>query len=119
MLPTPAWLSTHRWPSIISAKLCEIVRPRPVPPYRRVEEESACEKASKIDFCLSAGIPIPLSKTEKRNSAVSGLASRRLTTIPISPLFVNLIALSSKFSRTCFSLKGSPIRSSGTLSAIS
>ena len=43
----------------------EIVSPRPVPPYLRVVEPSACVNASKICCCFSAGIPIPVSRTEK------------------------------------------------------
>ena len=43
----------------------EIVRPRPVPPNRRVVDPSAWLKASKIVSCLSAGTPTPVSLTRK------------------------------------------------------
>ena len=44
VLPTPAWLSTQMLPSIISTRRFEMESPRPVPPYLRVVEVSACEK---------------------------------------------------------------------------
>ena len=40
-----------------------IERPRPVPPYLRLVVPSACWKASKISFCLSSGMPMPVSVT--------------------------------------------------------
>src|SRR5882724_10066231 len=58
-------LSTQIFPCIASTRRAEMVRPRPVPPNVRVLEPSACEKASKIIFCLSCGMPIPVSRTEK------------------------------------------------------
>ena len=39
-----------------------IARPRPVPPYFRLVLPSACWNASKIVACLSAGMPMPLSR---------------------------------------------------------
>ena len=42
-----------------------IERPRPVPPYLRLVVPSACWKASKMIRCLSSGMPMPLSSTEK------------------------------------------------------
>jgi hypothetical protein len=40
-------------------------RPRPVPPYLRLVEPSACWNASKMTFCLSGGMPMPVSLTLK------------------------------------------------------
>ena len=40
--------------------------PKPVPPYLRFVEPSACWKASKINGCFSNGIPIPVSFTIKQ-----------------------------------------------------
>src|SRR2546425_1933329 len=45
-------------------------KPSPVPPYLRVVEPSAWEKASKIICCFSIGMPIPVSLTEKCNRQV-------------------------------------------------
>src|SRR3954453_23267111 len=37
--------------------------PAPLPPYLRLVPASACWKASKIIFCFSAGMPMPVSET--------------------------------------------------------
>ena len=42
VLPRPGSLSTQISPPIISASRLLIVSPKPVPPYLRVVEESAC-----------------------------------------------------------------------------
>ena len=47
-LPRPTALSTLMLPPNNSTSRDEIVRPRPVPPYWRVVDESACAKASKM-----------------------------------------------------------------------
>jgi CheY-like chemotaxis protein len=47
-LPRPGVLSTPIVPPINAANRAEIVNPRPVPPYWRVVELSACRKGSKI-----------------------------------------------------------------------
>ncbi len=44
-----------------------MARPSPVPPYLRVVEPSACSNGSKIARRFSAGMPIPVSATEKRS----------------------------------------------------
>ena len=40
-----------------------MARPRPVPPYLRLVDASACWNASKIIFCFSSGMPMPVSDT--------------------------------------------------------
>ncbi|MNQ42850.1 hypothetical protein D3C85_565600 [compost metagenome] len=73
--------------------------PKPVPPYLRLVEPSACWKASKIKGCLPNGIPIPVSFTIKQiilSSSVFTLISK-LT----DPLSVNLIAFEIRFLRIC------------------
>lgn len=89
-----------------------MLNPRPVPPYLRVVEESTWVKLSKIPWSLSAGMPMPVSETEKRNApdaARSG--SIRSAT---SPRSVNLIALPSKFTSTWRKRVGSPVTQAGT-----
>ena len=54
VLPLPTVLSTQIRPPIICTSCEEMARPRPVPPYLRVVEASAWEKASKISRCFSA-----------------------------------------------------------------
>ena len=47
--------------SVASSRL--IARPRPVPPYLRLVPASACWNASKISFCFSGAMPMPVSVT--------------------------------------------------------
>src|SRR6202167_4977807 len=61
VLPRAGTLSTQILPPIKSTKRLVIAKPRPVPPYFRVVELSACVNASKIMACLSSAMPIPLS----------------------------------------------------------
>ena len=70
-LPLPGSLSSHMRPSIISTSCVEMVRPRPVPPYRRVVDASACTNAPKISHCFSSGMPMPVSRTVKRRRTSS------------------------------------------------
>jgi hypothetical protein len=67
VLPRPASLSIAIRPPIKATSRDEIVRPRPVPPKRRVVEPSACENGSKMSCCFSGGTPIPVSATSKCN----------------------------------------------------
>ena len=61
VLPLPGAL--RRWISppsrLASSRL--MARPRPVPPYLRLVPASACWNASKISFCFSRGMPMPVS----------------------------------------------------------
>jgi len=60
-LPAPGSLSTQMRPPINSRILVEMVSPNPVPPNFRVVSELAWENASKMVFCFSSGMPIPVS----------------------------------------------------------
>ena len=71
VLPAPTVLSAQILPPINSTKRFEMAKPRPVPPYLRVVETSACEKLSKMVARRSAGIPMPVSETEKCSASVS------------------------------------------------
>ena len=64
VLPSCGALSSQMRPPISSTSVDEIVSPSPVPPKRRVVDPSACLNGSKIAFCLSAGMPMPLSLTK-------------------------------------------------------
>ena len=98
VLPEPRVLSAQILPPINSTKRFEMARPRPVPPYLRVVETSACEKLSKMAPRRSAGIPMPVSETEK--CRMLGAESISTSTL-ISPRSVNLAALPSRFKRIC------------------
>ncbi len=58
-----------------------IERPRPVPPYLRLVVPSACWKASKMMRCLSEGMPMPVSETEKAIDRF-GSSQNRMTGAP-------------------------------------
>ena len=68
MLPSPGWLSTRMCPPIKLTSRCEMAKPRPVPPNRRVVEESAWVNGAKIVSNFSAAMPMPVSETEKCKS---------------------------------------------------
>jgi hypothetical protein len=53
-VPESGPLSTQIFPPIISTKRVEIVSPKPVPPYFRVVEVSACVKVTDQDRGLLA-----------------------------------------------------------------
>ena len=107
-------LSTPILPPISSASRLEMARPKPVPPYLRMVEPSAWVKEVKRIFCLLAGMPMPLSLTEKRSVAFFSSAFSRLTRINISPSSVNFTELLPRLTRIWRSLLGSPRRSDGT-----
>ena len=75
VLPVPASLSSSMEPPSRSARPRLMESPRPVPPYLRLVEPSACWKASKMIFCLSFEIPIPVSLI---SNATTCLALSRL-----------------------------------------
>ena len=69
VLPTPGEL--RRWISPPSrfdnSRL--MARPNPVPPYLRLVLASACWNASKMIFCFSSGMPMPVSETSNATTA--------------------------------------------------
>ena len=65
MDPFPGSLETQMRPPINSTSWEVMASPSPVPPNRRVIDESACVNASKIEACFSSGMPIPVSVTVK------------------------------------------------------
>ena len=81
-----------------------MARPRPVPPYFRLVVPSACWNASKMMRCLSSGIPMPVSRTEK---AIHSWPARRgepsaEPIVKVTPPFsVNLNAFESRLRSTC------------------
>jgi hypothetical protein len=67
-LPFSGSLSTFSSPPSVRVISRLIDRPSPVPPYLRLVVPSACWKASKMIRCLSSGMPMPLSWTEKAST---------------------------------------------------
>ena len=61
--PSPGFDRTCSSPPSSRAISRLIERPRPVPPYLRLVVPSACRNGSKISFCFSSGMPMPVSLT--------------------------------------------------------
>ena len=100
-----SWISPPS--SLASSRL--MARPRPVPPYLRLVLASACWKASKMIFCFSGGMPMPVSATSKAITVGAWLrigcrGSSRSPPQSVSrtpPFSVNLKALDNRFFSTC------------------
>jgi hypothetical protein len=104
-----------------------IESPSPVPPYLRLVVPSACWKASKMSRCLSFGIPIPVSRTEKpttERAVMSAGSEKRIVgsggwmTRVTDPRSVNLKALARRFFNTCCRRCGSVMMPSGAFSSM-
>ncbi len=121
--PFPSTLSTWICPPISSTSCLEMVRPRPVPPNRRVVEPSAWRNDSKIRGSCSGLMPMPVSFTANSMTASSPLSSITSTRSDTSPAVVNLMALPIRLTSTWRSLPASPKkergRSGGSEQAIS
>ena len=91
-LPTPGRLVTETSPPMATHSLRAMPSPRPVPPTRRVAEESACTNGSKTDPIRSGAMPTPVSRT--RSGGLAALAVN--ASIAISPASVNFTALDTK-----------------------
>ena len=95
--------------------------PSPVPPYCLAEKSSTCMNLSKSDGILSGGMPMPVSRTEKRSGTVPSprsWRSTRETSTRTSPSRVNLIALPARLTSICRRRPGSPFKKSGTSGAM-
>ena len=93
--------STPIRPPISATSCAEIARPRPVPPYLRVVEPSACANASKIAACLlgrDADAGVGHREAQLPTSAAAPIGSRASTSTVTSPRSVNLTALPTRFS---------------------
>ena len=107
----PSVLRTPISPPISVTSRLEIARPRPVPPYLRVVEPSACVKAWNSRVCAAGGMPMPVSCTSKRSRTSSGrLLAERGAHRPPRRRSVNLIALPTRLVSTWRSRPGSPRR---------
>ena len=74
--PRPRSLSTQMRPPIVSTRWREMLRPSPAPPPRRANDPSSCTNGRNSRPSLSAGMPMPLSRTEKRSDAFAGALDR-------------------------------------------
>ncbi len=92
VVPTSTLEVKPRLPSIRSTIAFEMARPRPVPPFWRVSDESACENFWKMRWRNSSGIPGPLSLTSTRTRP----ACRPSSTSTVPCAGENLMALDSR-----------------------
>ena len=107
-LPAPS-LSAHIVPPISSASRLLIARPRPVPPYLRVVDESACENDWNSRLIPSGGqADAGVAHRERQLDLAAGRAPVAVTVSTTSPASVNLTALLSRLSRICRSRVTSP-----------
>src|SRR5215813_11986153 len=111
--PSPRWDSTPMRPPCSSMMRLAMARPRPVPPFLRVIEESACWNSSKILPWSASEIPGPVSRTATVNVPFAAAA-----VILTSPASVNLMALPTRLSSTWVSFRSSP-RAAGSCGAMS
>lgn len=99
VVPLPSSLDTCSVPCIKSTSRLQMARPRPVPPYLRVVEASACMNCSKSELSFCGGIPMPVSSTLIwRMPAVLFVRSIE-TRVRTEPCSVNLTELPSRLSR--------------------
>ncbi len=117
VLPSPGALSRVIAPPMSDTRRAQMVSPSPVPPYSRVVELSACEKASNTRWCFSRGMPMPVSRTDTTRDASSPSAAVMRALRVTSPRWVNLTALERRLSATCRSRPGSPRARRGSVGA--
>ena len=97
--PSPSVVSTSMVPPISSASRRLIARPSPVPPKRRVVDESTCENGWNNRSMRSGGMPMPESRTAICISTRPTAAALAVTSTRTSPRSVNFTAFDSRFSR--------------------
>src|SRR5213592_2382481 len=101
-------------PPMSATSFREIARPRPVPPYRRVIETSACVNSSKMVASCSCEMPIPVSRTRNRTDVRPSWYATTAADTSTSPCSVNLMAFPMRFIRTWRTRVGSPRTMCGT-----
>ncbi len=94
--PCPGELSTSTKPSMRSTMRRVMARPSPVP-APRAALSPPCSNSSKIAPRRSAGMPGPVSSTEKTISS----PDPRSTPMQTPPVSVNLTALPARLNRIC------------------
>ena len=97
--PVPTRSPRRSAPCIISTSCLEMARPRPVPPYLRVVEPSACVNDWKISGKVFVGhADAGVGHRDMRDRTVVALAPPwRATSMTTSPRSVNLTALVTRF----------------------
>jgi len=93
VLPWPGRLCTPTSPPISCANCLQMARPRPVPPYSRVVEVSACWKDWNRRSISGSLRPMPLSLTSKRSTQCWASPTTCRTRTSMRPFSLNLMAL--------------------------
>ena len=96
-------------PPIALTRASQIASPSPTPPWSRVLEPSTWKNASKSRSAFAAGMPGPVSVTEKTRSSPCMWAST-----VTDPSSVNLMALFTRFTSTCCSRPLSTVTREGS-----
>ncbi len=118
VLPWPGVLSTHTRPPIFSTRCRVMVRPRPVPPWRRVVDMSACSNGANRRSTSSTAMPTPVSRTAKCAPHSSADSRDTVTSTVTSPRSVNLMPLPIRFRSTWRRRSASPTTHSGAPGAM-
>ena len=77
-----------------------MANPSPVPPKFREVDVSACVNCSKIIFCFSCAIPIPVSSTRTVMVMVASVWLFTFISSNTNPFLVNLMALFTRLVTT-------------------
>ncbi len=119
--PLPGVLSTRISPFISCVRRWQMARPRPVPPYLRVVEESTWLNALKSRSIASCGMPMPVSWTMISSRILPAVTVRTVvssgtlrTWIAMLPVGVNLMALVTRLTMICRRRVTSPTIHCGT-----
>ena len=86
-----------------------MVRPSPVPPWRRAMPLSPCSKASNTRCSVASSMPGPVSRTVICTRLIVGECSAIATTTSIDPRSVNLSALPTRFDTIWRTRPASPV----------
>ena len=102
-LPTPGAPSAVIWPPMATTSSRQIARPSPVPPNRRVVDESAWTNLSNRLAICSGFRPMPVSETLNRRPP-----SEAPMATSTAPALVNFTALDTRLLSTWRTRTASP-----------
>ena len=109
VLPAPIWLWTSIVPPIKSISFREIASPRPGPAGLPRFETASCVKGSKMNCCLTAGIPIPVGAFDAHWDAI-GAGCREhdvVNVIGTSTCIIGIISQAKLVPGVCGVVQGS------------
>mmetsp|Transcript_35024 Transcript_35024/g.83056 ORF Transcript_35024/g.83056 Transcript_35024/m.83056 type:complete len:231 (+) Transcript_35024:1203-1895(+) len=108
VLPFPSADTQCTWPFISSARLRQMLSPRPEPPYFPTLCFPIAYLSKRLAW-VSWLIPLPVSITFQKSRLRSGVAPSSASTVIVMPPFdVNLTLFQQKLARICWILPSSP-----------